>query len=136
MAELSACEREVLCQLGEGRSHRDVPAASGWPNTRSPIMSRRSSARPAPAAWPGWSPRLTHKAGAAVRGCCDAADRFRPGFAMTRIFRESTFMNRNLKLLLIVAPLLAAYPVAAWVVGGQVESAIDQQYQLLAETRR
>lgn len=42
-------------------------------------------------------------------------------------------MNRNLKLLLIVAPLLAAYPVAAWVVGGQVESAIDQQYQLLAE---
>ncbi len=42
-------------------------------------------------------------------------------------------MNKMTKLALAGVPLVLAYPVAAWVIGQQVESAIGQNYQLLNE---
>lgn len=44
-------------------------------------------------------------------------------------------MNKTAKIALVAVPLAlaVAYPASAWVIGKQVESAIGEQYQLLAE---
>jgi uncharacterized protein YdgA (DUF945 family) len=42
-------------------------------------------------------------------------------------------MNKTVKIALIAAPLVLAYPAAAWVTGKQIETAIGEHYQLLAE---
>lgn len=42
-------------------------------------------------------------------------------------------MKKAAKLALIAVPLVLAYSASAWLVGMQVESAISEQYQLLAE---
>ncbi|MBK8525119.1 MAG: YdgA family protein [Betaproteobacteria bacterium] len=42
-------------------------------------------------------------------------------------------MNKTAKIALVAVPLALAYPAAAWVMGQQIETAIGEHYQLLAE---
>ena len=42
-------------------------------------------------------------------------------------------MNKTAKIALMTVPLALAYPAAAWVMGQQIETAIGEHYQLLAE---